>query len=57
MLLYANAPDLDQLSALEVQLKQEKGMNNKFKNQPKILTSKIDSLTKIEITRNNSNKF
>ena len=57
MLLYANAPDLDQLSALEVQLKQEKGMNNKFKNQPKILTSKIDSLKKIEIIRNNSNKF
>ena len=28
-LLYAVAPDLDQLSELEAQLKQEKGTNNK----------------------------
>ena len=51
MLLYANAPDLDQLSELEAQLKQEKKTKYKFQNQPKILTSKIDSLTKTRITR------
>ena len=34
MLLYTSAPDLDQLSALEAQLKQEKETNRKFQNQP-----------------------
>ena len=45
MLLHANAPDLDQLSALEAQLKQENEPTINFRIKPNILISKNDSLT------------
>ena len=34
--------------------KTRKETNHKFQNQPKILTSKIDSLTKLELNSNKS---
>ena len=57
MILYASAPDLDQLSALEAQLKQEKEPTINFRIKPNILTFKIDSLTEQKSQEINPNIY